>query len=854
MSVSSDRQYERLQTAHPPSPAKMLARADTSLRSCASQATPDDRSSVDVSFPSPRPPSPKSHRVHPCSKDEFDKLTDMVQGTDDVSMPEHRQSLVGNGPKARYSVHKYSNPDASDADDAAGRMDMTISEKVEAGGGLLYLAFTLVLSLYYLTMLTPAMANDLWWVGFNASGAQSYLIDTFNNQLNLHGNGTMDVQKNIYALPKDYSSYYTPIQVSPIYARAVLASMASDLRRIIPFLRALSSPENIQTQFCWIDFNHTWEVAHSDLRQQRCHGRYIKNAAVYWESLLRLIDWDMYMASAQTRFDLAMGNALKQSVAGREWLKSTPYAFQTLDAEVAYWQQAGLRMFQLQYSNLNSWGVDETISVTNAFGSSQSISIKRVGTQQRGALWTTAVLYWGTWNDFILVNAYGVSFVRSDAAHQRFTAPCSYTDYLANPSNYACDPCNPPWNPNPGDCTPDNEYILGLPALPCWLITHNYIGPFGTIDLYFESPPSSLLSFYTAFHDAITTLAQSNDDFFTALMDIPSLSADPVPPSWLLGQMVYFGGDPSCTKRVGFPHVQSSFAFDASCTDQSKNTILLHRFNILFAMAATNMTSSGSLKHLCSYCPTMYDACTTVVAASSKAWTLYNQYSSSASLLSNAAHTTISKIGVEIVQYALNETSQLYVLLQQPLLNQTSAGLDEWDFFGWIYIYDWAQASREVISFEGDFGVYPLISNTYAPQVIQAQGLEVPKSACQYLLVVSKVVTAVLIVVGVIITTYSCLLKCRIVGRNLLHFNRIAGSVWLGRPFMAVRGMTAIILLSSSPIEFGSRNGYTGFIFQPRTLIDTMVVSSEAMWITYVMNDVLLFMVGMGHLRYDRCR
>ncbi|KAF0720155.1 Aste57867_510 [Aphanomyces stellatus] len=791
----------------------------------------------------------QSRRVVPCSKEEFDSLHELIHATDQVDggVPSGSSLPSRGDPTSSISIEPTCLKGSSVMDS-----HMSTSEALEAAGGLAYVVFTIVMSFYYLSMLTPAMANDLWWVGFNASGAQSYLIDLFNAQLNLESNGSIPLTDMSFGLPKDYSTYYTPIEVTPVYARVVLATSAHDFRIMIPALRQVSSPDGIATQYCWIDFNRTFEVAHTDLRQRRCNQRYTANAAVYWESLCRLVDWNSWMASAQPNFDQTMGNALRQSPAGLQWLHATPNAYHNLDAEVAYWLGAGMTKYDAQYTNLFSWGVDETILVTNAFGASQSISIKRVATTQRGALWTTAIMCWGPWNDYILTNIVQTSFVRSDPANHRFSPPCSYTEYLVSPANYTCDPCNLPWNPIPGNCQMDYDMVFGLPPTPGWQMTRTNIGPFGSVDLYFQSLPPSLIALYSTFTRWVTQSMLTSDAFYDAMMDVPSYTADPVPSSWQGGQMWYFGGDPTCPARVGMPFVQSSFAFDVSCTDQSPNSLLLHRFNVLFAMAASGNVSQEVLTQQCLLCPTMATSCNAVVAATAHAWSILNQVAPlGVEFFHNAqvSHSDINTMGVALIQYAVNTTdgNTVNAFLQQFLLSQPPA---LWNFFGWVYIYDWAQYSREVVSFEGDNGIFTLLSNKYNPTINQAQALEVPKSACQYLWVVSAVVSSILGFVAILVATYSFLIRGRVVGRNLLHFNRIGGSVWLGRPFMMVRGMTAIILLSSSPIHFITHNNYSRFAFQPRSLFDEMVVAGEAMWITYAINDVLLVLTRHSQPRF----
>ncbi|CAK5249558.1 unnamed protein product [Aphanomyces euteiches] len=125
-----------------------------------------------------------------------------------------RQMLTNEGLKPQLGVGKSYKLHASDAE--PGDTSMTPPEKAEVAAGLVYLIVTLVLSLYYLSLLSPSMSNDLWWAQFNSSGAQSYLIDTFNAQLNLGVNGSLDLTSTIYGVPKDYSQFYTPIALSPL--------------------------------------------------------------------------------------------------------------------------------------------------------------------------------------------------------------------------------------------------------------------------------------------------------------------------------------------------------------------------------------------------------------------------------------------------------------------------------------------------------------------------------------------------------------------------------------------------------------------------------------------------------------
>ncbi|ETV79659.1 hypothetical protein H257_06912 [Aphanomyces astaci] len=113
---------------------------------------------------------------------------------------------------------------------------------------------------------------------------------------------------------------------------------------------------------------------------------------------------------------------------------------------------------------------------------------------------------------------------------------------------------------------------------------------------------------------------------------------------------------------------------------------------------------------------------------------------------------------------------------------------DKWDFFGWVYMFEWAEVSPEVVSFEGDNGIFALVSDKSAPLIYEAQDLE-------------AIMSVILVIVGLLMTAYTALLRGRIVGRNLFRFNCNVGAMWLGRPFLMIRGMMAIVILSTTLSE-----------------------------------------------------
>ncbi|EQC41123.1 hypothetical protein SDRG_01102 [Saprolegnia diclina VS20] len=82
--------------------------------------------------------------------------------------------------------------------------------------------------------------------------------------------------------------------------------------------------------------------------------------------------------------------------------------------------------------------------------------------------------------------------------------------------------------------------------------------------------------------------------------------------------------------------------------------------------------------------------------------------------------------------------------------------------------------------------------------------------------------------------------KLQVTGIDLVAFHRVASPTWVGRPFLLLRGVVALTVLSTSPVAFVADDSIARFVFEPRPAFDVMVLASEASWITYVVVDLFL--------------
>ncbi|KAF0775599.1 hypothetical protein AaE_000700, partial [Aphanomyces astaci] len=59
--------------------------------------------------------------------------------------------------------------------------------------GFIYLVGSVVCSFVYLGILSPYVANDMWWPSFNATGAHTFVADLVNDKMSLNRLGPVDL-------------------------------------------------------------------------------------------------------------------------------------------------------------------------------------------------------------------------------------------------------------------------------------------------------------------------------------------------------------------------------------------------------------------------------------------------------------------------------------------------------------------------------------------------------------------------------------------------------------------------------------------------------------------------------------
>ncbi|KAF0693405.1 Aste57867_15638 [Aphanomyces stellatus] len=671
--------------------------------------------------------------------------------------------------------------------------------------GYLYVVFTLSVSLFYLTFLSKNATNDFWWQQFNTTGAQTYLIDFVNARLILGLSGPVDMFDPGVAILKDYSGATTVADTRRSAARRLILDNVP-LNKAIQTIRANTLANNIYTltEYCWVDLGRQFDMAHTAARQTRCNAHFSQNGAVYLETMFRNVATSELI---QSQFATTLNQTIFQGVAtfpnGGLWLQALlTHTWIPIDNEVTAWTAAGISRWKIQVYNLKELGLSSSITIVNAIGVSHSVTIMSIPSIQRSAaVWTTAFMYYGFWNDLWLS---GPTIL-----------DCSLVRNVSN----SIDAQGINWDFDmTGSFDPNSSHIL-----------RTNIGPFQSIDLYMVLPAATLIALSATFHQHVVTELRGSPTILHAYNQLPESLVDPIPRSWTGPNMQYYGGNPLCPFGKAQPFVQQAMDFYDTCQVPTPFSMHLRKDSALFAMAAMHL-SLEPINEVCTLCVSQEAACIQTlhqVLAVSKALNAIINVTSS-------LQDTIS-LGIGLMQLALRDSID-NVLLFQPLVSALPQ--DPFSFFGWLMLDEWVAGQREVYTFDGDFRNLTLMSAREEIVPMTANPLELPRNACAYIQWLVLYISAILLFVGVIQNSFQVFSKSQLTWFNIFQWNRVVGSVWIGRPFMAVRGLVAVLILSTAPVTFQVDNGFTYFEYETRSVLHLAVLVGETLWLNYALVDL----------------
>ncbi|KAF0684062.1 Aste57867_23983 [Aphanomyces stellatus] len=757
---------------------------------------------------------------------------------DQDNIPTHHQHRVSLVVKPHPPSHNH-----IASDDA-----MTRLQTLESAAGFVYVAASIAASCMYVALLLPSLANDMWWPRFNASGTHVFLGDVVNFRVGLTPSTahidavTLSLIDPSMAFVQSYGLPTTTIELTPVYARRLVLQATTDLEDIVRALHAgLDDDSNdndpwvfqLPVQYCYVDFDQRFELARSSRRQARCAASYRSNAAVYLEPILRNVDatqWDDRPTHGPFCTALLAG-VLDDG--GASWLDATQHAFVDVVTEASHWRAKNVTQWQLQWHNQWLPRVDESIAVQNVLWLHVNLAVKTMPFAPT-ATWTSGVLHVDFW-----------SMLQAADRNASSSLVRTSTRYI-------------------GDATIDviSDKLELSVVRRVWTAK---VGPFGTIDAYWVSRPPSLAHAVVAYRTALLSFVQANAAALDSFQRIGSCATvNPSPHSWTPAthvERVFYGGSPLCVDHAvdGSMDPQASFGFDDSCMDMTALTVDLRPNNLVFAflatLATTTTTTSSLTERVAAITQILCTASNVGCAESlSRAATLAMQLHPIDFDLDPVVRDVAAVSVVQVAQdrqapspspassFSHTDAASDDIWLHTPLISS----MDDvtWTFIGWVMLYDWTVHLREVVSFQGDHGAVTLISKRYTLQAYSQDGLNLSHRASKIVRLVVVYTSTLLGLVAALLFLYGAAIRFRVLGRNLFRFNRVAGSVWVGRIFLCLRGFTAVALLGTSSMELTNDHGLSRFEPRPRSCLASMLVNGEATWLAYVLHDVLAAFVA----------
>ncbi|OQR89557.1 hypothetical protein ACHHYP_06214 [Achlya hypogyna] len=202
-----------------------------------------------------------------------------------------------------------------------------------------------------------------------------------------------------------------------------------------------------------------------------------------------------------------------------------------------------------------------------------------------------------------------------------------------------------------------------------------------------------------------------------------------------------------------------------------------------------------------------------------------------------SANSLVQSLGIEIMMYTYRNATAPLSLERIKILAPTEP---DFAFFAWLYLYEWVLGAREVISFEGDASSLALLTDLQAPLLQPTQAWQVTANVAQYLRNGVLYVTSLVIGMTFIVIIYMISGGGHYEGRNLLKLGRVGGIVWVGRPLLLLRSMTALCVLSTATLELQYSSNISYLSTSPTPWYKTLLAANEVTWLASIINDITL--------------
>ncbi|KAF0687551.1 Aste57867_20670 [Aphanomyces stellatus] len=698
--------------------------------------------------------------------------------------------------------------------------------------GMMYAIGSIVGCVSYLQVSRVALANDMFWTSFNMTGFHTFLGTWLNTQLVL-GTNKMDIQLNAPYINQD-GSFDNPTGAVVAVSNFGGLMQYSEMNSIEDTIRGLRQTDAcavpwIFTQYCFVDFNQTWELANSATRQMRCRHM-TTNGAVFLESILRNIRFDEFSMCWGAAFDSAIANDLRRTAVGQIWLSTIASPVQlSIPREIEVWQTYRIEAFVTQWQNFKRVGLINTYHVQNVFGMSYSFSLQNQETTFRLNEQSTFKMYWGLASDFAAVapnsssSLRGLSLIRSSPAFA-FANTTIQTILVQNGT-------------------------LVAPLVASFGIFSNTVGPFGSIDMRFLPCPAIVKETLRLVKATLRTILSQNSSGMTAYTQItdPSATFWSIPQAWVNINFLTLGGDPTCPQLPLFAAMaitmglQTLLSASIQCNSvASYESYTTSRETLIESIVLGNLSTitSNDIVRICDQNIGFEHVCQQFLTQTvAFVTTFMGSYLNALAPYVLASNTAIQALNIELIQYGQQNSSFPVLLYRLKLLDPEHV---DFTGFTWSLLSDWAVGIREVVTFEGDTGTLTVLTHQMSHFENQVNVAEMPTALAFYLRNTVYYITGAMIGIASIMLLYVLISHGMVEVLNCLELQRVGALVWIGRPLLVVRSLTAVALLSTSTLQlvFNGSISYFDVIQDP--WYKTLLAANEITWMVAIVNDIAM--------------
>ncbi|KDO18519.1 hypothetical protein SPRG_21686 [Saprolegnia parasitica CBS 223.65] len=705
---------------------------------------------------------------------------------------------------------------------------------VFAALGFVYIIVAIIGSVSYFEVSRVNLANDLSWATFNMTGAHAFIAN-YLNEFTLYmlpstqqGFDLDDAGLSLPGAYNDSSGVVLSSRLHPSIVQYTLLNSTTAAIRDLRRTRACHVPW-IFTAYCYVDFAQTWSVAATASRASRCDAM-ASNGAVYLEAILRNVAWSAWLSCGYGEaFEIAFGNELATTMVGQRWLASVQTdALVPISAEVAHWAMARITSYTLQWQTFKTLGLINTYSISNAYGEVYPLTLQATNGSFQLTRATSYKMYWGLANDLMAVatnSTFGIagqSLVRS-SAHFAFVNTSATSVLTAA-----------------GALTSPLTRAMAL-------VQDTVLGPFGAVDVYYVPVPMSLKAAVQQLKTYVRLRLRQEPQCQKLFANISTIDSNLViPAAWADIGFFSTGGPLLCDDGSPQPISAGPRTLLSRGTCPTSNTLSSIGMSATYLVLAAVLSNLPSLlSHpgidiaaICAQSSTSPIACARYLNATMAFLPacVNSGYSAYTPLLAHA-RSDLQALNISLMQMGIANLSAPLIMYTSQLLDPSDR---RFDYFAWFYLYDWSRGTREVVSFQGDVGAISIMSDYHSLVAREAQRWELSTIVASYARACVQYVTFVMICVAIVVGIYILSSRGHVEGLNMLVLNRVGGIVWVGRPLLFVRSLTAVCLLSTGTLELVYDGGYSFFQSTSNPWYKTWLAASEVTWLLSVVNDLLM--------------